>query len=684
MRRTESSSTGIDKLLDTGKEGLNFFGTFVPRYKAWTGANPAGGDEAALTTRYDQQRGMDVEPLRTIGTAIGQGLDGTIGDAIRIQQLRLSELPARWSGSPGADNAAQLVQRVNGLVGGEHDNLSGIAQALSAAAEQLENVVRTKADAVRVDFATATLADRTADQIDKVIACARGDFGGVADVEEQRTKVREILPEIGTGDEPATYAKDWLDRVFVPALDGKIAAFTTLTDATHTAVNGVYEQLGGALESLGASPYTGPDGQPSAATSLQSGQPGNSSALFGSNPSVTPAALITTAPAAVDGTDPSASKPTATPISAVTSDTPLSQAAPVAATVPAAAANSGQGQSKQSGKPVSKNQGQGGAQDQGQGGAQDQSQGGAQDQSQGGAQDQGQGGAQNSGQDGGAQGDGDGSGKGGGMPQVTDMGKVGEWRPGDIANVLTAASQITGTVPDLLTHIGDPLKAVGELFKDVVGSEGITGLIHEGVDAATKIDQLVDHHAHPGEAAEQAPDPGNGNDPNGDSKGPQDNSQGHGEQPGHGGQADHGGQPGRGEQPGGAGDQSGPPQNSSPAGHEGKSIAAAPTQQPAAPAQGIPIASAPAAPNASSAMSPSGFLGGHGAPARSEGEQEHRPKIQYTAPDLDDGPAFVDAAEPDHPRAHDTGNRTPPDPAEPQPITADPDEADAEPEVQRA
>ncbi|MEV5649072.1 hypothetical protein AB0L57_12545 [Nocardia sp. NPDC052254] len=640
MRRGDSPNTGIDTLLDSGKDGLNFFSTFIPRYKAWTGANPAGGDEVALTARYDQQRGMDVDPLRTIGSTITRELDGSIGDAIRIQQLRLGELPSQWNGSLAADNAAQMVQRVGGDVGKEHDNLSGVAQALSAAAEQLENVVRTKADAVRTDFATATtLAGKSADQIDKVITYAGGSFGGASDAEEQRTKVRDILPEIGAADEPATYAKNWLDRVFVPALDGKIAAFTGLTDATHTAVTGVYDQLGKALESLGASPYKGPDGQPSASTGLQPSQPGNTQALFSGLPQVTPASLTTdapaaaTAPAEADGTDPAATNPTATPVSALNGDTPPSRADPVAAAEPAAPTEP---TSETPAEPTSETPAEPAAKP---------------------------------------------------PTSSTDMGKVGEWRPGDISNVLTSASQITGKVPDLLTHLGDPLKAVGETakdfgeaFKSVVGTDGITGLVKEGVDAAEKIDKLVDHHTNPG-AAEQ---PTSAQQPGDNPATPGDGSASETPPAQDTSQAQSAPTEGAGHPDDTA--RNNAPQNGVPPTNDGKSIPGTTTPAPAA--QPVSSPTAAATPNASSAMSPGGFLGGgHGSPARSENETEHRPKIQYVAPVRADGPDFVDAADTSHipSRAADSGPELPE--ATPLPDAPDSDAEDAEdsePEVKRA
>lgn len=651
MRQSDSALTGIDKLLDSGRDGLKLFATFIPRYKSWTGGNPPGGDVDALTSRYDQQRGMDVEPLRAIGTTISEELAGSVGDGIRLQQLRLGELPAHWSDSPAADNAAQLVQRVNGQVGTERDNLSGIAQALSAAADQLENIVRTKADAVRTDLATDTLAGKNGDQIDRIIACARGQFGGATSPDEQRTKVWDLLPEIGDTDDPAAYAERWLDEVFVPTLDGKITAFTALTDATDTAVSGVYDLLAAALEAVGTSPYTSPNGQPSAATELAACPPtvSASQALFTGMP-LGGTSVAATAPAAASAASATIGLDAYVPVES--SDSPVSaltgttgqlsmHGVPIAAAAPASQpANPAEGGQKkddtgQPGAPTTT-------------GGLDQSGGSADPSEPSAPADPVSTPAPTS---------------------VTDMGKVGEWRPGDIANVLTATSQITGKAPDILTHIGDPLKAVGETakdfgeaFKSVVGTEGITGLVKEGLDAVERIDKLVDHHMHPGEVTEQPSDPasstdtttatpGNGTpkpasaqgDPQGDSV------------PIH-GAAHPAGVP-----------QSGTPENNPSADNEGKSIPGTPAAQAAA-TPTVSAAAATTTPNASSAMSPAGFFGGaHGSPARSEGDGEHRPKIQYVAPVVQDEPDFVDEDQADSANVRTDG------PGEPDQVGVHPD-----------
>ncbi|MEG8180197.1 hypothetical protein GZH49_16900 [Nocardia terpenica] len=462
------------------RDGLMLFRTFLPHYRTWTGANPIGEDENSLTTRYDQQRGMNVEPLRAFATALSRELQGRLGDHVGIQQARFAELPSRWSDSPGADSAAQFVRQVGGRVAEDHDALTGIVQAVSAVADYLEEVVRIKADAIRTDFSSTMLAGRSGEQVDRIIAYARGDFGGTTEADERTRSVREVLPEFSSGSDPKTYCAHWLDKVFVPTVEAKVTAFTGLTDATHAAVGGLYDQVCGALESVSATPFptaNGQDADPSGAITV-------SQKLFHGAPTATTAASVDApdSPAQVDN-----------PMAAPKLDQPVVQASPIAeagAPQPQSGDPSRKTQSPsdkttqksapQSGDPTQKAQ------------APSRTPVPSKTESP--------------------------------TSTASDYGTAGVWRPGDITNVVTAASKITGSIPDILTHLGDPLKAVGEMVKDfgeaakgfgefgrdILGSDGITGLVEEGAVAAEKIDGIA-HRAgagNPTGTGQAAPTPG--------------------------------------------------------------------------------------------------------------------------------------------------------------------------------
>ncbi|MFG1794451.1 hypothetical protein [Nocardia sp. NPDC049149] len=84
----------------------------------------------------------------------------------------------------------------------------------------------------------------------------------------------------------------------------------------------------------------------------------------------------------------------------------------------------------------------------------------------------------------------------------TDKGTAGVWRPGDISDLVSAASKITGTVPNLITSLtgldddlDDIIKAGGEAVK--TGADGITSVVSavdkavDSVPGATPVDQAA-------------------------------------------------------------------------------------------------------------------------------------------------------------------------------------------------
>lgn len=71
---------------------------------------------------------------------------------------------------------------------------------------------------------------------------------------------------------------------------------------------------------------------------------------------------------------------------------------------------------------------------------------------------------------------------------TSDMGTPGVWRPGDIANVITAISKITGDVPSLITAISHLDDDVDKIIK--ASSEA-------AVNVATTADKIIDHHTAP-------------------------------------------------------------------------------------------------------------------------------------------------------------------------------------------
>lgn len=253
--------TDVDRILDSGVEGLRYFEVFLPRYQEWTGSAPAAGDYHALLARYDQQRGMDLERFRTFATVLGEELQERIIGQAQVQVARFAELPSRWSGSHAADSAEQFFSTVSLRAKADADGLSAIRAAASSVADELEGAVRRKADISRAEFAEDTVVGKSAEQIDWIIDCARGQARAPGSSIEEQT--RALLPDYATAIAAETRCANWLNQVFVPEIDRKVDAFVALCEDSHTEVSNLYSELIAALDSLDPSSRISPGGKAS-------------------------------------------------------------------------------------------------------------------------------------------------------------------------------------------------------------------------------------------------------------------------------------------------------------------------------------------------------------------------------------------------------------------------------------
>lgn len=426
MKTTDAGS--IDAILDAGAAGLRYFEVFGPRYREWTGHDPAGGDYFALAARYDQQRGTDLESLRDMATALGEELEGRLDDQAATQATRFGAVSDFWSGSPAAENARQYLAETGTAIATHLDTLRAVHTATTAAVTRIETAVRSKADTISDEFDADTAAGKTPQQIDWFIDLATGGGDTGRSVQD---RLRSELPEYyAEGSEPAAVCRTWLDQFFVADIDAKIARFTTLCAEAHASVTDAYDQLLTAVEGIETTTFVSPGGTPSADTELTatSGQPGYLAAVGSPQASTEPDS--DTPPA---GQNPAAAAPNA-PRNPAGQDTP-SSSAPTG--TPAAAEVSDPETASTTGVPA---------------GADDPPPGDPP------AVDE----ASGPGLDGSATDEGPGTDLGAPDPGTDDpaatppaaTGTAGEWTPADITGMVTAIGGITGTIPDLITAVG--------------------------------------------------------------------------------------------------------------------------------------------------------------------------------------------------------------------------------------
>lgn len=441
MRHGDTDS--IDAILDAGAAGLRYFEVFGPRYREWTGQDPAGGGYFALAARYDQQRGMDIAVLRDLAATLGEELDGRLDDQAATQTTRFAAVPDFWSGSPAADNARQYLADTGGKVTSNLDLLRAVQTAAATAVTGIETAVRTKADTIVKEFTPDSVAGKSPQQVDWLIdlAAGRGDTGG-----QTQDRLRSELPEhYVEGVEPATACRAWLDQVFVAEVDTKVARFTTLCTEAHTAVTTAYDQLITALEAIEPTAFLSPGGAPAADTELGtgSGQP-SYLAVVGAQPAATEPDSGTPPtgqnPAQATEDDPQTPAGQDTPSSLALTSTPAGAEISETAEDPALSTGDPAG----TGEP-----GSGDPSDTG-----EESGLGLDDSSGDGSE---------TGQDDSGLGDDDSA-----AAPPADTGTAGEWTPADITGMVTAISGITGTIPDMITAVSG---LAGNL-DEIIGATG--------------------------------------------------------------------------------------------------------------------------------------------------------------------------------------------------------------------
>ncbi|MCX0270023.1 hypothetical protein NLM24_04725 [Nocardia zapadnayensis] len=401
----------IDTILDAGAEGLRYFEVFFPRYREWTGHDPAGGGYHALAAMYDQQRGTDLETLGRIALALDEELQGRLGDQVLTQTTRFSEVSNHWTGSSAAANAQQFLADTAARINTSADALRAVHTAATTAISQIDTAVRTKADTLKGDLTPDSAASKTPQQIDWIIDLARGK-GDTSQSVHERLQT-ELADHYVDDTDPKAMCRNWLDQVFVAEIDAKVTQFTTLCSDTHTTVTAAYEQLLTALDSVQPTAFISPGGMPAADTDLAyaTGQP---SYLVGSPQSTTPP----------EGENPPVVQdPGQTPKEEpVAADDDSTTPSSLALTTPAVTNISGDTSTEdESSGDTSTGDESGEDTSTGDESGEDTSTG---DESSGGT-------------------------------STAPASELSAWTPADIANMVTAVSQITGTIPDMVTAVSD-------------------------------------------------------------------------------------------------------------------------------------------------------------------------------------------------------------------------------------
>ncbi|VFA94220.1 Uncharacterised protein [Nocardia farcinica] len=278
------SGDNVDRMLDDGATGLQYFAQLHGRYTEAFGHEPSHSLDR-IYALYDEQRGMDLDKLAATAGALATTL-GEVDEQWDTQKALSERLPTLWQGQ--AAEAAQYMfgQQVT-MADDDRAKARAALDAMTTAIPALRTAVRAKADHVKkLVNGQVEVGSLTVDDLDMLIACAAGGLGRALthDLSDLLSKAAGNVLNYYVGGLGLSYlggrvvASRILERVFKPHFDARLQNYVDMCKLTDDAVKSAYAALVTAVEELDRNPYP----QPAAQNSTPS-TPGDNTTNPGAN-----------------------------------------------------------------------------------------------------------------------------------------------------------------------------------------------------------------------------------------------------------------------------------------------------------------------------------------------------------------------------------------------------------------
>lgn len=247
-----SSRVGLAELLDAGAHGLDFFAAYLPRAHRVGIAGRVTVD--GLHGRYDEQIGLDVSVLAD-DAAVLTRLVADLEARVEEQTDGVRAMRSAWRGDAGdlaRDDLDRAVQRGAML----YESVHALARACTGAVDGITRAVNEKSSAIG-RFADMSVDGRTPEDIDAIIAGARGDTDGPTAEQVALWCAEAGTPAAGP-DGVAAWCARWLHEVFAPTITARIDRFIEVCDIADAAVDDHLAAVARAFDLLDA-PTSAPE-----------------------------------------------------------------------------------------------------------------------------------------------------------------------------------------------------------------------------------------------------------------------------------------------------------------------------------------------------------------------------------------------------------------------------------------
>lgn len=254
-----------DEILANGRQGLAFFGAFLPSYQrcaALFETVPASMDE--LTRRYESESGLSMQTYRGDGTLVAAAYDElqTVNDELDDCGMQLGEV---WSGA-AAMAGIEYYRRFSLLADQLRGRIGDASRAVGNAMATLESVIFDKARSVHSLY-VPTISGLNPSRITAVVDVALGSDVGWA------TMMTWFGFSPGRGERGRRAAADFTQLWLINGHQGRFGAgfkepfedrfniFVTACDSCERSVQRTFARLEEALARVPARPFAAMPGR---------------------------------------------------------------------------------------------------------------------------------------------------------------------------------------------------------------------------------------------------------------------------------------------------------------------------------------------------------------------------------------------------------------------------------------
>lgn len=269
--------TGVansNSILDQGAPGLRYFEYFAPLYQRCISGSEVTRDKACEL--YDEQRDIDFAALRADGDTVTKAAR-KLSSEIVDQRNSWNSIDQIWTGQ-GAEAANARVDGYLRQAAAARSQVEKFGAVLNPAADALEKAVQDKARFVAGLYAD-TIDGKSAEQISEIIYYAQNGHNSLTAMPETYRVLQmfgaSVTPgfldflKIATpilGGPPAylgdliekaeKHARDFVDKVFVPDVEGKWRALVRACTAGDTSVREIYKKIVAEVNTINDHPFT--------------------------------------------------------------------------------------------------------------------------------------------------------------------------------------------------------------------------------------------------------------------------------------------------------------------------------------------------------------------------------------------------------------------------------------------